>query len=180
MAANAWILLVLCIGLCNAVLIDMATHRLPNWLTMGIALSCLVLQSWFGGWNGLLLAGSGLLVGLLCFLPSYFFGAMGAGDVKLMAAIGTALGPWNVFISALLTILAGGAIALAYISWCGGLGALLRRYGCMVVLLAQGHPQYLAPAANEAAAQRIPYALAMACGTALSLWCVAGQCGLTV
>ncbi|HEY0720481.1 MAG TPA: A24 family peptidase [Gammaproteobacteria bacterium] len=180
METNVWILMVLCIGLCNAVLIDIATHRIPNWLTLSIAMTCLALQGWFGQWDGLLLAGGGLVVGLLCFMPSYLFGAMGAGDVKLVAAIGTALGPWGVFVTAVMTVIAGGAIALLYIGLRGGMGAMIRRYGCMLTLLVQGHPQYLAPAANEAAAQRFPYAMAIACGTALSLWCLSGQCVLTV
>lgn len=180
MEANVWILLVLSIGLCNAVLLDLATQRIPNWLTLGIAISCLLLQTWFGQWQGLSLAVSGLLVGLLCFMPSYLLGAMGAGDVKLMAAVGTALGPWNVFVTALLTVIIGGFIALVYIGLRGGLRNLFHRYGCMLTMLVQLRPQYLPPAANEAAAQRFPYALAIASGTALSVWCVVGQCVLTV
>jgi len=180
MEANGWILLVLGTGLFIAVMMDFATHRMPNWLTLSIAVICLALQFWFGEWSGLLLAAAGLMVGLICFLPSHLFGAMGAGDVKLMAAVGTALGPWPVFVSALLTILAGGAIALMYISIRGGLGALLRRYRSMAELLVRRQPHYLPPVDGEAAALRFPYALAIASGTTMSVWCMSGQCGLTV
>ncbi len=175
MEANAWILAVLGAGLGIAVLTDMTRHRIPNWLTVSTALLCLLLQVGSAQWNGLLLGIGGLLVGLLCFMPSYLFGAMGAGDVKLMAAVGAALGPWNTSVAVVLTIISGGAIALAYIGLRGGIGAMLQRYGCMFSLLRQQQPQYIPPASDEAAARRIPYALAITCGTVLSVWMVSGQ-----
>lgn len=178
MGVNDWILMVLVTGLVIAVLTDLMTQRIPNWLILSIAMACLFLHFRFGQWDGLLLAAGGFLVGLLCFLPFHLFGAMGAGDVKLMAAVGTALGPWTVPVTAVLTIFAGGVIALVYIGLKGGLGAMLRRYVCMVFLLAQRQPHYLPPAADEAAAQRIPYALAIAFGTAMSVWVVSGQSGI--
>jgi prepilin peptidase CpaA len=170
MQADTWILTVLFVGLGIAVVTDLMTHRIPNWLTFGLVLIALVLQFWLGQWNGLLLATGGLMVGLLCFLPSYLFGMMGAGDVKLMAAVGAVLGPWATLIAVLSTLVAGGVIALGYIGRRGGLVAIVRRYGCMFFLLVQRQPQYLPPEPNEAAAQRFPYALAIASGSALSLW----------
>lgn len=175
METSDWTFVVLGAGLGVAVLMDLTTHRIPNWLTLSLAMACLVLQFRTGQWGGLLFAVEGLTVGLLCFLPFYLFGAMGAGDVKLLAAVGTALGPWTVLVTALLTIFAGGAIALLYIGLRGGMGALLSRYGCMLLLLKQGLPQYLPPASDEAAALRFPYALAIACGTAMSVLLVNGQ-----
>lgn len=174
METSDWILVVLGAGLGLAVLMDLTTHRIPNWLILSLVVICMGLQSWAGQWGGLFIAAQGLMVGLLCFLPFYLFGAMGAGDVKLLAAVGTALGPSTVFVSALMTIIAGGLIALVYIGMRGGLGAMYRRYLCMALLLAQRQPQYLAPVSGEAAALRFPYALAIACGTALSVWMGSG------
>lgn len=175
MEMNDWTMTVLIAGLGIAVLMDIATHRIPNWLTLGIAIACLGLQIGYGQWNGLMFATAGLLVGLLCFLPFHLFGAMGAGDVKLLAAVGTALGPGTVFFAALLTIIAGGVIALVHIGVRRGIGAMIRRYGCMVRHLAQGEPMYLPPKDDEPAALRFPYALAIACGTFMSLWYVSLQ-----
>lgn len=169
MNANSWVLFTLGSGIGTAVIIDTFTHRLPNWLTLGIAVTCLLLHFVFFSWVGLAVAATGLLVGLLCFLPFHLFGAMGAGDVKLMAATGAALGPRTVLLTVVLTIIAGGCIALVYIGWKGSLGALLNRYGRMLRSLAKWQPQYLPPAAEEAAAVRFPYALAIACGTAMSI-----------
>ncbi len=55
---------------------------------------------------------AGGIIGLMVFLPLYAKAAMGAGDIKLMAIVGTFLGVKGVLISALLTALAGGVLAL--------------------------------------------------------------------
>ncbi|XXG31598.1 MAG: prepilin peptidase [Ferrovum myxofaciens] len=59
-------------------------------------------------WQSLL----GALVGLVVFLPFYFKGGMGAADLKLLSVVGLYLGPSGVFQVALLTALAGGALAV--------------------------------------------------------------------
>ena len=45
-------------------------------------------------------------------LLPYVFGAMGGGDVKLFAALGTFLGPWPTVQAFLYTLLAGGVLAV--------------------------------------------------------------------
>lgn len=166
---SQWAITILLVGLVIAVMSDLFTCRIPNKLTLTMVLVSLVLHTWFGQWQGLVFALSGLVAGLLCFLPLHLFGAMGAGDVKLLAAVGSVVGPGTVFIAALMTLVAGGGLALLYITARGGLPALLRRYGSMVVLLTAREPRYIPPSAGEAAGLRFPYALAIACGTALAL-----------
>lgn len=159
----------LIIGLGLAVLIDVTRHRIPNWLTLGIAFTGLIFHTWSAGGSGLGIGLLGLLVGLLCFLPFHIFGAMGAGDVKLLAGVGSFIGPIDVFAAAVMTVMVGGVIATAYIAARGGLLPMIRRYKTMLILLVARHPQYIPPAAGEAAGLRFPYALAIACGTALAV-----------
>ena len=52
------------------------------------------------------------MLGIALFLPPYIFGGMGAGDAKLMGAVGAVVGAKGVFISAVLTALYGGIYAL--------------------------------------------------------------------
>jgi len=90
---------------------DLTFSRIPNWLTfpaMVFAVGYHVLTSSVAG---LLLSISGLLVGFFIFLSFYILGGMGAGDVKLMAAIGAFIGPRDVFYAALFTAIAGGIYA---------------------------------------------------------------------
>jgi prepilin peptidase CpaA len=92
--------------------IDLRTRRVPNAVTMSLAaIGIAVAAAGFGriGPGAALL---GLLAGLALMLPGHVLGATGAGDVKLLAATGTLLGPAGVLWAFLYTLLAGGAIAL--------------------------------------------------------------------
>ncbi|MFL1467333.1 prepilin peptidase [Marinobacter sp. HN1S83] len=169
MDGGAGITAILISGLVAAVVFDCSESRIPNWLIVCLAVVGIVLHTWMGHLGGLLQALAGLLVGLLCFLPFYVFGAMGAGDVKLLAAVGVLIGPAQVAFAAILTVIAGGVIALIYITVRGGLLQMIRRYRSMLMSLATMQPRYIPPAPGEAAGLRFPYALAIACGTALAV-----------
>lgn len=76
---------------------------------MGIALVCHTL---FSGLDGFHFSGAGLLLGIALFLPLYIIGGMGAGDAKLMGAVGAVVGAKGVIISTIYTGLYGGVYAL--------------------------------------------------------------------
>jgi hypothetical protein len=93
---------------------DYRTYRIPNWLTMGGILFALVYNAvvppvWHAGWTW---APAGLLLGLGAMLPMYAIGAMGAGDVKLMAMIGAFLGVSATMQALLFSVVTGGLAAL--------------------------------------------------------------------
>src|ERR1700722_9024389 len=73
--------------------IDGRTRRIPNWLTVPGFVVGVAIHMWFGGWRGGLLALEGAGLGLLVLLPLVFLRALGAGDWKLMGALGAFLGP---------------------------------------------------------------------------------------
>jgi prepilin peptidase CpaA len=56
---------------------------------------------------------AGCVIGLVVMLPGYLFGATGGGDVKLLAALGTLLGPERVLLATFVMAIGGGVIALA-------------------------------------------------------------------
>jgi prepilin peptidase CpaA len=99
-------------GALIATVIDLKTRRIPNIVTMTMAGIGLGLAA--SGVSGFSLGAAflGLVVGLGLMLPGYALGATGAGDVKLMAAIGTMVGPWVVVKAFLFTGIAGGVIAV--------------------------------------------------------------------
>jgi len=98
-------------GLVSAV-VDMRTRRVPNPLTMGIAATGLTFAA--TQLSGLTIAAAalGFAVGLGLMLLPYLFGAMGGGDLKLFAALGTFLGPRPIVQAFLYTLLAGGILAV--------------------------------------------------------------------
>ncbi|MGH8575705.1 MAG: A24 family peptidase [Gammaproteobacteria bacterium] len=150
--------------------LDMRYHRIPNGITFGGAMAGLALQCYLGGLEGLGSGLGGLIVGLAVFLPFYMRGAMGAGDVKLMAAVGAFFGPSATLLAAALTLIVGGVMAVAILVWHGGLGSLARRYlTTLNFLVATGTLSHAGPRPGEAAARRFPYALAIGLGT---LWAI--------
>src|SRR5688572_30840223 len=76
-----------------AVIWDLSTRRIPNVLTFGAALAGFLLHAYAAGWSGLGLAVAGWAVGVAFFFPIFALGGMGAGDVKLLGALGAWLGP---------------------------------------------------------------------------------------
>ena len=97
-----------------ATVIDWNSRRIPNLLTFPLALVGLALNAIVGGWMGLAGALVGLVLGLLIFLLFMALGAMGAGDVKLMAALGALLGVVHVFWIGLFTAVMGGVLVVLY------------------------------------------------------------------
>jgi prepilin peptidase CpaA len=96
--------------------------KVYNLLTIPLLLSGLVYHAVTGGWEGFggsllgCLSGFGILVGF------YVLGGMGAGDVKLMAALGAWLGPLLTAVLFIVSALAAGVYALALILIYGRLG----------------------------------------------------------
>jgi prepilin peptidase CpaA len=103
---------VLAIALCACVT-DLRSRRIPNLLTFGGALAGVLFHGITGSTHGLLTSTAGWVVGLIVFLLPFVLGGLGAGDVKLVAALGAWLGPRDVVWLALYAGVAGGVAALA-------------------------------------------------------------------
>lgn len=104
------------IALLIAAVTDIRSRRIPNAVTLPAMLIALALHGATQGWEGLLFSASGLALGFGVMLVPYLIGVMGAGDVKLMAAVGASLGSVGVLKAFLFTSLAGGAYALAVLA----------------------------------------------------------------
>jgi prepilin peptidase CpaA len=156
--------LFLCAILVLAVSTDLATRRIPNLIPLaGLALALLLaLQSpqdnAVFGWL------SGALAGLFLFLPFYVLRGMAAGDVKLMSAVGSFVGPTMALHIGITTFIVGGAMAALMLLLSG---RLLRCLGNLW-LLAKGlwqRAHYGTPAPAITSVGGIPYAVAIALST---------------
>jgi len=139
--------IVLAVGL-PAIWIDTRTQRIPNVLVGATLLAGGAVQFGTHGPAAFGLVLGGTAVGLLFFLPLYVAGAMGAGDVKLMAALGALVGPQTAAMAVAFTLVAGSVLALATVGW--------RRWSTLATTR---------PEAHSALVGRIPYAGAIVTGT---------------
>ncbi len=160
-----------------AVVSDLRSRRIPSSLTLPACLGFLLLRLFLSGLHGedgLLSGLAGLGLGLGLMLPAYGLGVMGGGDVKLMAAVGAALGPAGVLWSFLFTSVFGGVYALAVLLFRPAGRAALRRVlaglaGAVLALRGGAGLHYAAPAPAERL-PRLCYGLAIAAGACLYVY----------
>jgi len=145
---------------------DVRERRIPNRLTYPAMLGGLVLQTALHGWRGLLFSAAGGLFFGGVFLLFYLVNAMGAGDVKLAAALGCVVGSTSALQLMFATAVAGGALAIVFMVRSGrvvqtvkntfGVAAFHARHGL------QTHPIVNL---DNPTSVRMPYGLAFAAGT---------------
>lgn len=150
-----------------AVVIDLHSSRIPNWLTFPAMGFALAEHTWLNGVHGTLFSLAGLGAGLGLLLLAYLAGGIGAGDVKLMAAVGAFVGVYSVLSCAWLAIIVGGVYAIAAMCYQWGLAATGQRlvYAACGVVLAGGTgwmKEFQLPF-------KLRYGLAIAAGTLLFL-----------
>ena len=150
---------------------DLKTRRIPNLLTFGAAAAALVVHAATSGMSGVGHAALGWLVGAAVFFPLFALRGLGAGDVKLLAAVGAWLGPLPTVWTALYASIAGGAMAVLV-----GLfhGYLRTAFGNLRRLLWSWWLGGVRPVPDltleEARGPRLAYALPITVGAMVTLW----------
>lgn len=99
--------------LCIAAFTDIRARRIPNHLIFW-GLACALLIALSLGGSAALNALVGIFAALFVFFPVYLWGALGAGDVKLLMVVGAFLGTQQLLFATLLIFLSGGVLALLY------------------------------------------------------------------
>lgn len=158
---------------------DIRESRIPNLLTLPAALLGIAFHGASSGLDGFFFGLWGCAVGVgVLFLP-YLLSGMGAGDVKLMGAVGSFLGPRAVFEAFLVSALVGGLYAILLI--------ILRRETFQGFFREQFAALYAAAATRSAAPTeietkrgrpRLRYGLAIALGTITYI--VLKSCGVAL
>jgi len=157
-------LAILTTGLAIAVFTDVRLGRIPNALTFSMAGAGFAIAVAGLGVTPAQ-AGLGLLVGLAILMPGHILGATGAGDVKLLAAIGSLVGPSLALRVCLYSAVAGGVLAVAVAARRGLLASTLQNATQLVVAPA-GAREAIASAPR---ASRFSYGPAIALGTLVAL-----------
>jgi prepilin peptidase CpaA len=154
----------LAVGVLVATIIDIRSRRIPNVLTAAMATVGIGLAA--AGLSGMSLgaAAFGLVVGLAVMLPGHMLGATGAGDVKLMAAIGAIVGPGIVINAFLFTAVAGGVLAIVVALRRRRLSATLATTARMIAAPADARREI----ASATPSSRFAYGPAIAVGSVLA------------
>jgi len=166
-----------------AVYNDIKTKKIPNKITIPAIIIGILWATVNSGFNGFLMSIFGFLLGLAVFLVPYMLGGMGAGDVKLMAAIGAIKGWKFILFTSLWTGLAGGIIVIVYMIYARGLkNTIINTIGLLIKPIANwifnvsGNKtankliQYFEKNKLEKGNYYIPYALAIAAGSLVVLF----------
>jgi prepilin peptidase CpaA len=149
---------------------DIRNQRIYNWLTFPLILSGLATHTVFGGLEGLKFAAGGFALGFVAMAIPYFFGAMGAGDVKLMAGVGAWLGVEATFLAFLLTCIAGGVYCIVVVIRDPSVfKAVMRNIFNTLMVLVATRKMNFAPTTVKNALPRLCYGVAIAAGTAAAM-----------
>src|SRR5260370_20310422 len=154
-----------------AVVIDVRSRRIANWLSLPFLVSGMVVSGLRGGPAGFVqsVEGIGLAVavaGALCYLRG-----RGMGDLKLFAAVGAWVGPGQLFVALIATGIAGGFLAVGYALWHRSLGKSLDSTGELLAGFGKtGFRPHATIALDNAQALKMPYAPAIAIGTMFSFF----------
>lgn len=148
---------------------DVSSRRVPNFVTLPAICFGLLLHLILGGWLQLCgAAAAGLICGSV-FLLFFLAGGMGGGDVKLIAAAGCISGLSLVGPLLIFTSLAGGAMALGLALYHRRLKETVLNIGALAVHhRMEGLVPHPILNVGEARTVRLPYAVAIATGSALS------------
>lgn len=107
--------------------IDARERKIPNKITFTGILIGLILNTVVGGWLGLLQSIIGMFAGFAIFFIPFVMGGMGAGDVKLLGAIGALMGWKFSLMTALYSTLIGGIMVFIYLLYTGNLRDNLKK-----------------------------------------------------
>lgn len=141
---------------------DWRSRRIPNWLTvsgllLGIAANSLA-RGWMGAKDSLLGAG----LGLILLLPFVLVRSLGAGDWKLVGAVGAFLGPGHLWTVLLGSILVAGIMAVVLIIWKKRVGQTAHNLGKMLTAFFTFHLPGPELTLENPGSLKIPFGVAVA------------------
>jgi prepilin peptidase CpaA len=152
-----------------AAIYDLRYRRIPNWLVLvGLVLG-LGLNTFLFELTGLKQSAVGLGLALLIYFPLYLLRAMGAGDAKLMAAVGSIVGgPWNWIFLFVVTAILGGITGLIVLLFAGRIRKTFWNMGWILNEVLHLRAPYQSSEeldVRSARAMRMPHAAVIALGS---------------
>jgi prepilin peptidase CpaA len=146
---------------------DWRSRRIPNWLTVSGAVLGIAINGILRGWRGVESSLLGLALGLAVLLPFVLVRSLGAGDWKLIGAVGAFFGPQQLLEILFATILVAGVMALGLIVWKRRVGQTVKNAGRMIAAFAQFHLPGRDLSLENPEALKVPFGVAAAIAVVL-------------
>jgi prepilin peptidase CpaA len=141
---------------------DWRSRRIPNWLTVPGFLLGLALNGAASGWSGARDSLLGTALGLGLLLPFVLVRSLGAGDWKLVGALGSCLGPQPLITVLLGALLVAGVMALVLIVWKRRVRQTLRNLGHMLAAFVTLHLPGRELSLDNPQSLKVPFGVAVA------------------
>ena len=154
---------------------DWKERKIPNALTFSMIFFGFIFNFLNQGVSGSVHALLGLIAGILLLYPPFYMGGVGGGDVKLLGAIGSFVGPVLILKIFLATAVFGGIFSLMVMVQKKAVQSTIR--GVRDRLLCFALTQKIRPEVGSSAemnSRGIPYAFAILAGTLFILFVVKG------
>ncbi len=149
--------------------LDWRARRIPNWLTVPGLGAGLAANTLAWGWPGTKAALEGAALGLALLLPFVLLRGLGAGDWKLMGALGAWLGPSRLIVVLLGTVFISGAMATVQMIRHGRVKETLSHVGVLLLILitfgVRGQRENLT--LDNPGLMKLPFGVAAAASTVL-------------
>ena len=141
---------------------DWRWRRIPNWLTVPGFLAGIAANSIAYGWPGLKLSLGGAGLGLLLLFPFVFIRALGAGDWKLVGAIGACLGSHEILTVLAGAVLVAGVMAMALVIYKKRFQETMRNVGRLLLAFLSLHPGTPSISLDNPESLKVPFGVAVA------------------
>jgi prepilin peptidase CpaA len=141
---------------------DWRFRRIPNWLTVPGLVAGTAVNAVAAGWPGAKSSLLGAGLGLLVLLPFVVIKALGAGDWKLIGAIGACLGPTRLVAVLIGSMLVAGVMAFVLIIYKGRLRQAMGNMGRMLRAFVTLHLPGAEVSLDNPDAVKIPFGVAVA------------------
>ena len=160
---------VICVAV--AAFTDMRENKIPNWLTFSSVLLAMFLNFFLSRFQGLVWSFFGIATGFSLLFLLYLWGGMGAGDVKLLSAVGAFVGPKLVFYTFIWMALIGGVLALTLIIYKRAFYQTLQNLKFLLFgwILQTSTSEAVMTIRNQSLL-KLPYGVAIALGAIMAVW----------
>jgi prepilin peptidase CpaA len=162
-----FVAIAVCLGACVT---DVRSRRIPNALTFAAAGAAILFHWWVAGPHAAAASVGGWFVGVLLFSPFFIAGGLGAGDLKLVGAVGAWLGPMPAVFVVLYTALAGGVLAIVVAVARGYAKTAFGNLRFILTSWRLGMAAIPGMTLEDAPGPRLAYALPIAVGTGVTIW----------